>query len=654
MSIEQEFKNMGNSLKQQYTSAGKTIINDYNLQRKEKDPNTLKLTHYIGKGCYDLYKLIHMKVRAWGVPIALILTYSSIVALTKQFLPNINPIYTCSGATIIYICGFIWATTTIQQYYTIQFKQYGLLKTYKKILYCGKDIDKIGNIIYKFKSNMTLSHLKSNSEIIEMVLKTNVLDIKQNNNKRFFNIITNTTVVNYKEIASSNFNDLSIKIQSAFEHLGVKIYNISENQKGFRQEVFFDSNEKKSNIEKLFPEIEHLIKQSNLKLTSGGKHDFKIIKSKNMGVVSFGDLLVNTNLSLDKNIIVGLTETTKLITLDIRKIYHSIVAGSTGYGKSNLSHVLISSMLKSDIDISMFLFDPKKSELKRYRDINRVYYSGNKEEIINMLEKIVKEMDRRNELIENDKFVNNLETYNQTYPDKMGYIIVYIEEIADLMISGDKSYSSKFVDLITRLGQVGRSTGIRMFLSTQYPKADILPTLIKSNCITRFGFAVSNSTESGVIMDCPILTELKKKGEMYLKNEGFTKLQVPLLEDKDIVSLVTYLEQRHNKLGQYPLSEKLMSIMSNTDITDLQDCHYNEPNVITTQSELIPIQNCEDLLNFYILNCDNEVYSVNKTAEIVTIGRTKLQELRKELINNEDLKVVNGKTYISPKLKRIK
>lgn len=629
------------------------------MSEQRKEINTLNLGHYAGKGIYSLYGLIHKKVRSWGVPIALLLTYGSITALTKQLAPMIKPLYTCVGFTIVYLGGYLWSMLKSQEYYNIKFTQYGLCKSHRKMYFCSKFKDSNNNIVYRFKTTVPLSFLNSNIDIIEMVLNTNVIDIKQGYNKKLFNIITNKKGIvetDYKEMAK--FGDsVGMKVFGAFTHLNIDIWDIKENATDFKDEIYFNCNEAKNKLDKLIPEIEHLTGIKNLKLSSDLKFDFKLFKNKNVGAVSFGDLLVNTPLGFNSNLIVGMEENSNLKILDIKKIYHSIVAGTTGFGKSNLSHVLISSMLKSDIDVSFFLLDPKKSELKRYRDINRVLYSGDHEEILNILRSLVAEMDRRNKLIENDKFVNNLETWNNKYTEKLGYMIVYIEEIADLMTSSNKEYREEFQDLITRLSQLGRSTGIRLFLSTQYPKKEVLPTLIKNNCINRFGFAVSNSIESNVIVDTGILTELKNIGELFFKHNGtFTKIKVPYLEDKDIVDLITYLEQRHNKKGQYPLGEKFVSIVSNGLNTGVEACHYSNETDTAAQikepivmNDLIEVVTKEDLLKFYLDNCQNEVYSVNETVKLVTIGRTKLQELRKELINSGSLEVINGKTYINTK-----
>lgn len=377
----------------------------------------------------------------------------------------------------------------------------------------------------------------------------------------------------------------------------------------------------------------------------------KEVKELTKKEISFKRILMETELNEDKNIILGFTEEKKLYLTDIKKNYHMIVAGSTGYGKSNFAHVWASCLLKSNIDASFLLLDPKKSELKRYRDIRRVFYTGEKDKIIKVLQCAEKEMDRRNILIDKEKYVNNLETWNKKYPnDKMHYIFIYLEEVADLIIGYEQS--DEFTRLITRITQLGRSTNFRVVASTQYPNKEVLSSIIKINCVERVGFAVNTHQESGVIIDEPILKTLKKQGETYMRiNRELIRIQVPYLEDKDIEKIVEYLEENHNKNGQYDLSEKFVSDVSNEINSDVKVCHDENKNCVATQSEKVEILTSEDLLKFYEDNCNDEVFSLNETANLVNIGRTKIQELRKELVSEEKLFSSGNKLFLIKKIK---
>lgn len=366
--------------------------------------------------------------------------------------------------------------------------------------------------------------------------------------------------------------------------------------------------------------------------------------------ISFKKILMETELNENKNLILGFTQDKKLFISDIKKNYHMIVAGSTGYGKSNFAHVWVSCLIKSEINASFLLLDPKKSELKRYRDIKRVLYTGDNDKIIKVLKCATDEMDRRNKLIDKEKYVNNIETWNKKYPDnKMHYIFIYIEEIADLMLG---AYSDEFTDLITRLAQLGRSTGFRLVLSTQYPKVDVISGIIKINCVERVGFAVNTSKESEVIIDSPILKTLEKQGETFMRiNRKLVSIKVPYLENDHIEKIVEYLEKNHDKNGQYDLSEKFVSFVSNEINSDIELCRDENENCVVTQLKKVEISSSEDLLKFYESNCENEVYSLNETANLVNIGRTKIQELRNKLKSEGKLILVNNKLTLNKKVK---
>jgi hypothetical protein len=376
-----------------------------------------------------------------------------------------------------------------------------------------------------------------------------------------------------------------------------------------------------------------------------GKKTVKFTKEE----ISFKNILMGTELNESKNLILGFDENKKLYVTNIIKNYHMIVAGSTGYGKSNFAHVWASCLIKSEVDAAFLLLDPKKSELKRYRDIKRVFYTGENDKIIKVLKCAENEMDRRNKLIDPEKYVNNLETWNKKYHNnKWHYIFIYMEEIADLML-GEHSY--EFTKLITRLAQLGRSTGIRLVLSTQYPKAEVISAIIKINCVERVGFAVNTPQESGVIIDSPILKTLEKQGETYMRiNRKLSSIKVPYLEDKDIEKVVEYLEKNHDKNGQYDMSEKFVSFVSNEINSDVEMCHDENKNRVATHLEKIEILSSEDLLKFYENNCNDEVFSLNETSNYVNIGRTKIQEFRKQLVSEGKLISTGNKLFLSKKV----
>jgi hypothetical protein len=541
----------------------------------------------------------------------------------------------------------------LREYYNIKFYHADLLKGKYQYLNFANKITLEDNIVeWIFDTNICMSDLISNKEKIEKVLRTNVLEIKRYNGS--FSLISFTTskkVINYKNQAK-NGKKLSIKFESAFKLNGIKIYDIESELKDYTETIYFNSDSKKKDIQKVVPEIQHLTGINNFIIYSARKTDFKIIIKHSIPVIDFFDMLKTSILDYDNNIILGIDSEGRKICVSLFDFYHTIVAGSTGFGKSNMAHVVISSLIKSPLDIAIILLDVKKSELKRYRDISNVFYTGEAIEILETLKKMAEEMDRRNNLFGANKFIKDINHWNAKHPgNKLNYICIYVEEISDLILSSDNDYRKEFKATVIRLAQLGRSAGIRMFLSTQYPKKEIIDTTIKSNCASRCGFGVIADYESKVILDNPLAKGLKI-GEMILQTEGQNiKIKVPFLKEKDVEKIVSYLEKTDTE-SEKPISKIFVSDMSNMQKNSTIDMTENKKVVLadTTKNTDIKykINSSSDLFKFYNKFNDNGiVLSLNKSLAHTTIGRTKLQQYRRELINDKYLLVEGKNVYIN-------
>ena len=619
-------------------------------QRNKFDKKYLHLGHDLSKLIFSLHKLINRKIKAIGYPIALILLYVILNEKIEMFSTYNYTYFLILAIVFIYIILYITSLILLSEYYNIKFFHARLITGNQYINFANFSKPSKHIKHWLFKTNVPVKTLIANHDIVAMVLKTHIVTIRQHKHSfAMVEIITSSKIINHKELAKFGDSNI-IKLQSAFKLNGINIYNCSEKSEEYKDTISFDADTKKSNLLGVIDEIKHLTAISNISIYSNHLTDFIAVIEKTIETIDFTELLISSNLDKNNNILLGIDNNNREIAISIFDIYHSIVAGSTGYGKSNLGHVIISSLLKSRLDIINVLLDPKKSELKRYRDISNVFYTGDKEQIIKTLELLVIEMDKRNNMFDQDKFIKDIETWNIKNPnDTLPYIMIYIEEIADLILSGDKELQESFENSITRLTQLGRSTGFRLFLSTQSPKKEVIKTIIKSNCATRFGFGTVNIMESRVILDNDRCKGLGK-GQMILQTNGQEiKLKVPLLKDNDIEKIVLYLE----KLDQ--IDNKVNSVSFVSNLKKCIDTLVSNPvsNSDTLELEKIDIKyniyNSKDLLDFYMeFNSNGKILSLNKTIPYVTIGRTKLQEYRKELINNGYLKVDEKKnTYLA-------
>lgn len=231
----------------------------------------------------------------------------------------------------------------------------------------------------------------------------------------------------------------------------------------------------------------------------------------------------------------------------IGKMPHVLIAGTTGSGKSVILNAWITTFLyrtKPD-DLRMILVDPKRVELTLYNGIPHLLTEVvvEPDKIISALRWTVSEMEARYK--EFSKVgVRNLEGYNEIEGiEKKPYILFVIDELADLMIfaPGDAE------ELITRIAQMARATGIHLILATQRPSVDVITGLMKANVPTRLAFNVSSMIDSRVIIDMPGAEKLLGKGDMlYLPPDQAKpkRIQGPFITEKEVNQVVHFLKSQ--------------------------------------------------------------------------------------------------------------
>lgn len=224
--------------------------------------------------------------------------------------------------------------------------------------------------------------------------------------------------------------------------------------------------------------------------------------------------------------------------VDLSRMPHLLVAGTTGSGKSVFLNVAILSMLYKlqPAQLKLALIDPKRVEFSNYRAVPHLYapIATKLDQASGLLSSLVDEMERRYELLE-EYGVKTLETYNEVANDKLPYIVLVIDEVADLMMqTTDKTVSDK----ITRLAQLARAADMHIIMATQRPVVDIMTGLIKANMPARIAFRVESKQDSRIILDEPGAEKLHGAGELLFKCQGqVTKYQgiwVPELDIKKI------------------------------------------------------------------------------------------------------------------------
>lgn len=241
-----------------------------------------------------------------------------------------------------------------------------------------------------------------------------------------------------------------------------------------------------------------------------------------------------------------------LVTADLAKMPHLLIAGSTGSGKSVAINVILTSLLINCLpeQVKLVLIDPKKVELGMYHDLPHlltpVVTEPRKAAVT--LEKVVAKMQQRYEIFAQTG-QRNLTGYNKMAAkdpanyEQMPYIVVVVDELADLMMTTGNEVEAA----ITRIAQMGRAAGIHLILATQRPSVDVITGIIKANVPSRMAFAVSSGTDSRTIIDQVGAEKLLGRGDMLYLPMGQNKpsrVQGAYIYDEDVQNVVDFIKSQ--------------------------------------------------------------------------------------------------------------
>jgi S-DNA-T family DNA segregation ATPase FtsK/SpoIIIE len=244
----------------------------------------------------------------------------------------------------------------------------------------------------------------------------------------------------------------------------------------------------------------------------------------------------------------GKTVSGKIYITDIAKTPHLLIAGSTGSGKSVCINTLIMSILfaKKPDEVKFIMVDPKVVELSYYKEIPHLYNPviTNPKEASKVLQQIVFEMEQRYEKYA-EVSVRNIESYNEKMlsegKEKDFYLVVIIDELADLMLVASKDVEESIV----RLTQKARAVGIHVVLATQRPSVNVITGIIKANLPSRISFQVISKTDSRVILDSNGAEDLLGKGDMLFLENGSAKtmrMQGAFLSEAEVQRVIKFVK----------------------------------------------------------------------------------------------------------------
>ena len=280
----------------------------------------------------------------------------------------------------------------------------------------------------------------------------------------------------------------------------------------------------------------------------------------------------------------------KPIMIDIAKMPHLLVAGSTGSGKSVFINSIIAGMIttKTPEEVRMILIDPKRVELTPYGKIPHLYTEEvivDTDKAVEVLSSTVTEMMNRFKILEKVG-VKNISDFNKKMgkSHKMWNLLIVIDELADLMLQA----GSEIERLIVRLAQLGRATGIHLVVATQRPSVDVVTGLIKANFPSRVSFAVMSQIDSRTVLDSIGAEKLIGKGDMLfspIDNAQMSRIQGVFLNEDDIEALTNQWNSYYDKYELEMLKLQLEGKNNNKELKG--DSLYDQALELSSQSSTL-------------------------------------------------------------------
>jgi len=270
------------------------------------------------------------------------------------------------------------------------------------------------------------------------------------------------------------------------------------------------------------------------------------------------------NSTMKLPIVLGKTIANEVYITDLAAMPHLLIAGATGAGKSVCINVIISSLLYacSPDKVKFVMIDPKRVELFHYQHLKNhflVRFPGIDEQIITDPQKavyalkcVVKEMELRYESLEKAG-VRNIGDYNHRLPEEaMPYLVVVIDELADLMITAGREVEEPII----RIAQLARAVGIHLIVATQRPSVDVITGIIKANFPCRIAFQVASRVDSRTILDGSGAEQLLGNGDMLFQPSDQPKamrIQGPFVSSAEVESITTFIGEQHSLKNMFVL-----------------------------------------------------------------------------------------------------
>jgi len=277
-------------------------------------------------------------------------------------------------------------------------------------------------------------------------------------------------------------------------------------------------------------------------------------------------ILEKASTDMEIPVALGFDSSYNPIVEDLTKAPHILVAGATGSGKSVCVNTMINTILftKTAEEVRFLMVDPKMVELSVYNNIPHLIgkVATTSEEAKKVLSSAVAEMEKRYKML-TKVGARNIKSYCKMTGEKLPYIVLIVDEYADLMAVAKKEVEES----VSRLAAMSRAVGIHIILATQRPSTDVVTGVIKNNFPTRIAFRVASSIDSRTIIDTRGAERLLGKGDMlYLKpGAEMTRIQGTYLSDEEVSDVVKYLS-RFKVAEPTPVNDDILSEFSEEEL----------------------------------------------------------------------------------------
>jgi S-DNA-T family DNA segregation ATPase FtsK/SpoIIIE len=382
------------------------------------------------------------------------------------------------------------------------------------------------------------------------------------------------------------------KLEKTFQSFGVKarVTQVHLGPAVTKYEVLPDTGVKVSKIVSLSDDLALALAARDIRIEAPipGKSAIGIeVPNQEVAIVSLREVLeAKENNKPDSKLMIGLGRdiTGQAVLAELNKMPHLLVAGSTGSGKSVcINGIIVSIIMRAKPhEVKMMMIDPKMVELNVYNGIPHLLAPvvTDPRKASQALKKVVSEMERRYDLFSHTG-MRNIEGYNEhirkwneeneeKHP-KLPYIVVIVDELADLMMVA----SNDVEDSITRLAQMARAAGIHLIIATQRPSVDVITGVIKANIPSRIAFAVSSSIDSRTILDMGGAEKLLGRGDMLFLAAGASKpvrVQGAFLSDQEVEKVVDFaIAQQKAQYQEEMIPTEIEEVSRDEQTDDLYD-----------------------------------------------------------------------------------